>query len=192
MSIDLVLGSGSPRRAELLRQLRLSFDVLVPEIPEVHQVGESATEYVKRLSQQKAAAVTDRWRTAELPVLAADTVVVFEGDILEKPKDRQDGLNMLLRLSGKTHQVLTGVTISLEQQIETFVTETLVDFRKLTEAECEKYWDTGEPADKAGGYGAQGLGAIFVSRIDGSYSNVIGLPLAETAVCLGRFGIRLI
>jgi len=128
---------------------------------------------------------------ADIVVLCADTIVVLDGEILGKPKDEEDAVGMLLRMSDRRHLVATAVTVRrlADGFQESFRVETEVTFRHISELECRKYWLTGEPADKAGAYGIQGLGAIFVESITGSCSNVAGLPLRETAECLARFGI---
>ncbi len=184
----LVLGSESPRRATLLRQLGLPFDVVAPDIDEAARPGELPDVYVSRMAREKADAVRQIVGPARL-VLCADTTVTIDNEILGKPADEAESTAMLQRFSGSTHQVLTAVTVSHEERELHRVVETIVRFRPLTLIECQQYWRTGEPADKAGGYGIQGLGAIFVESVTGSYSNVVGLPLAETALALRQFGI---
>lgn len=182
------LASSSPRRADLLRQIGISFEVVAPHLDETPLPNEAPAMYVKRISAAKARKV-ETATASHLPVLAADTVVVFEGKLMGKPRNREDGLEMLTRLSGNTHQVISAVSLCHATLLETVSTETLVRFRKLTREEREKYWQTGEPLDKAGGYGIQGLGAVFVESIEGSYSGVVGLPLMETAGLLNKFGV---
>ncbi len=184
----LTLGSGSPRRAELMRQLGLEFDVLPPDIDETPHEGEPAAEYVARMSRSKSAALRDRVDPGRL-VLCADTTVAVDNRILGKPESREHCVEMLMALAGRQHQVLSGVSLSDGRDIQSCVVETIVSFRPLTKEECEKYWLTGEPVDKAGGYGIQGIGATLVESITGSYSNVVGLPLMETAAMLRTFGI---
>lgn len=185
--VDVLLASQSPRRQELLAQIGVRFAVVQVAVPEQHQPGESPEAYVLRLALAKAAA--GGRLHPEVPVLGADTVVVWRSQILEKPRDRAHGLTMLQQLSGTEHQVLTGIALCLgERQARRAVT-TQVRFRALEAAEAERYWDTGEPRDKAGGYGIQGCGAVFVEHLAGSYSNVVGLPLAETAQLFSEFGI---
>jgi septum formation protein len=123
-------------------------------------------------------------------ILAADTIVAIDGDILGKPGGRSDAIAMLQRLSAATHQVITSVTVRCGNRVETALVETVVQFRAISLEECSRYWLSGEPADKAGAYGIQGLGSIFIERLSGSYSNVVGLPLTETAVLLGGFGLE--
>jgi len=193
---ELVLASASPRRAQLLRQLNLNFRIITPDIDETPMPGEGAGEYVQRMANGKAAAAFGLLNTAagvnpELVVLCADTIVVLDGEILGKPAGEQAGIEMLLRLSNRAHQVLTSVTLGCpaRAQQENFSVQTEVSFGALERRDAERYWLSGEPQDKSGGYGIQGLGAIFVTSITGSGSNVAGLPLRETAACLARFGI---
>ncbi|MCH7741045.1 MAG: septum formation inhibitor Maf [Proteobacteria bacterium] len=191
---ELVLASGSPRRAELLSQIGLDYQVVIPDVDEAVHENELPMDYVARMSRQKASVVAAHLQSktalSEKIVLAADTVVVIDGDILGKPKDKSEAISMLLRLSGATHQVITSVSVRCASRVETAVVETNVQFRVLSYAECTRYWATGEPEDKAGAYGIQGLASIFVEKINGSYSNVVGLPLTETALLLLKFGIE--
>lgn len=187
MSADLLLASRSPRRAELLRTLGVSFAVVDVEVDETPHAGEPADSYVARLAGAKARA----GRAASgstLPVLAADTTVVCAGEILGKPADAADAARILRRLSGRWHTVFTGVALATDT-LAVQVVETRVRFRTLSESEIAAYWASGEPADKAGAYGIQGLGGALVARIEGSYSNVVGLPLAETVALLDACGI---
>lgn len=198
--IALVLGSASPRRSQLLRQLNLSFDVITPDIDETPMVGEQACDYAIRMSKGKSVAARHLLeadaadaskRDLEVVVLCADTIVVLDNEILCKPKDEEDAVNMLRRMSNRRHTVVTAVTVSrlADGYQESFSVETEVNFRQVNEQECRKYWLTGEPQDKSGAYGIQGIGAIFVESIIGSSSNVAGLPLRETADCLARLGM---
>ncbi len=188
--MQLVLASGSPRRKQLLEQLDISFVVETPEIDETANPGESADAYVKRLSAAKAEVVLARLDPGPAAVvLAADTTVVNEGNILGKPTSKKDGIDMLMSLSGKRHDVLTGVTVCSEQHTDTFSVSTSVKFCEVSIAEAEWYWRTGEPQDKAGGYGLQGIGAVFVESLSGCYSNVIGLPLSKTVSVLKQYGV---
>lgn len=186
-SVDLLLASQSPRRQELLRQIGVRFAVLSVNVPEVPEAGEAPGEYVQRLALAKAAAGSDRH--PQLPVLGADTVVVHRDRILEKPRDREHAVAMLMSLGGDTHRVLTGVALCVRGAQRVQVVTTEVQFREISRAEAERYWQTGEPADKAGGYGIQGLGAVFVAHLAGSYSNVVGLPLTETQALLAQFDV---
>ncbi len=191
ISRELVLASASPRRMALLRQLDLTYRQETPLIDESVGGDESPARYVERLSASKAEEVMRRHGTAENPViLAADTAVVVDGNILGKPESKKHGLEMLQMLADREHEVLTGVTVKDREKRTTFHVVTKVIFRPLSEKECEEYWNTGEPCDKAGGYGIQGAGASFVVGIEGSYSNVVGLPLAEVARALVEFGIE--
>lgn len=187
----LVLGSTSPRRAELLNQLRLDFEILRPNIDESPRQRETPKEYVSRMSNEKFHALQVGHNLAGGSVLlTADTVVVQSDRILGKPNSEAEGIEMLSNLSGEQHLVLTSVTIGTSQQYNRqFVVETKVQFRRLTMKEVEAYWRTGEPEDKAGAYGIQGIGAVLVDWIEGSYSNVVGLPLTETAQILAEFEI---
>ncbi|MDO6564074.1 Maf family protein [Amphritea sp. 1_MG-2023] len=185
---ELILASASPRRRELLQQIGVACRVKPVDIAEVHQPGESPAMFVERLAREKACAglaVAD----SDAVVLGADTVVVCHGDILGKPTDREDAISMLQQLSGSEHQVMTAVAVTNKERIRCLVVTTDVRFKTLTTAQCEQYWETGEPCDKAGAYGIQGLGAVFVAAIKGSYSAVVGLPLTETANLLAAFDI---
>jgi septum formation protein len=187
---DFYLASASPRRRELLAQLRYRFVPLQVDIDEVPRPGESGGELVLRLARQKAAAGARLVATSgPRPVLGADTAVVVDGRILGKPDSLADALDMLGALGGRTHRVLTGVALLREGRVREALSETAVAFRPLSRAEIEAYWQTGEPRDKAGGYAIQGLAAAFVERIEGSYSGVVGLPLFETARLLQDSGI---
>jgi septum formation protein len=190
MVSHIILASGSPRRAELLSQVGLDYTVVVPDVDELAHDGESPRNFVSRMSREKASKVARLAATGDDLVVAADTIVVIEGDILGKPRDRSDAISMLLRLSGRPHEVMTSVAVQKKDRLETELVETIVRFRTLNLDECRRYWLSGEAKDKAGAYGIQGLGAIFVESIEGSYSNVVGLPLAETASLLLEFGVQ--
>ena len=193
MSVKLILASGSPRRANLLQQIGLTFEVVRPDIDETVDLGESAVGYAARMSAAKMLRSKALLKEAgEAVILCADTIVVLDGEIVGKPETRFDAISVLQRMSGKKHQVLTSVTIgeTISSKQRSFFVETIVTFRQLSLSECEAYWETGEPADKSGSYGIQGLGSIFVAGIDGSPSNVAGLPLMETAAELKSFGIE--
>ncbi|EHN71185.1 Maf family protein [Aliivibrio fischeri] len=190
MEAQVFLASGSPRRKELLTQLGYQFDVLSVDVEEIHQEHETALMYVERLSKDKAQAgvkAIEKTKSKYTPVLGSDTIVVIDGVILEKPKDFEDAKRMLLALSGRQHQVMTAVTIATPEKIRTKTVITQVWFKTLSEQEIEQYWESGEPCDKAGSYGIQGSGGRFVSRIDGSYHAVMGLPLMETDQLLHQF-----
>ena len=184
----LILASASPRRQELLAQLGVHFTVDPADIDESVRPAEGASAYVQRMAREKAAAVQCR-REDGLSVLAADTTVVLEGDILGKPTDHFSGLGMLARLSGRTHSVFTAVCLMQGDECVEVAVETRVTFVTLSREVCERYLATDEPWDKAGSYGIQGLGGALVSRIEGSYSNVVGLPLAETWQLLAARGV---
>lgn len=192
---DFILASASPRRRELLRQIGCRFHVSPEEIDESVVKSETAEAYVSRISQQKARAgwlrQNDECREnhSALPVLGADTSVVIAGEVFGKPRDQEHAVSMLLQLSDTEHQVLSSVTMVNGETERTLLSDTRVRFRALTRAECERYWLTGEPRDKAGAYAIQGLGAVFVEQISGSYSGVVGLPLAETCELLKTFGL---
>lgn len=183
----LLLASASPRRAELLRQIRLPFEVRlpVPAVDESLLPGESPDEYVLRLAYAKAQAVEAPGRV----VIAADTTVVLEGRVLGKPGDAAEAQRMLLALAGRSHQVLTAVAARKDAVCERALVRTSVRFRAISQAEAAAYVQTREGFDKAGAYAIQGLGAVFVAGIEGSYSNVVGLPLAETEALLVALGV---
>jgi septum formation protein len=186
------LASASPRRSELLRQIGVPFQVRPAAIEEAHTRGEEPDAYVLRLAAAKARAVwarvADDGEDAR-PVLAADTAVVLEGRVLGKPVDAGDAEAMLAELSGRAHRVLTAVAIASDAASDTLLCESEVRFRATTAAERRAYCATGEPFDKAGGYGIQGRAAVFVEHLRGSYSAVVGLPLLETATLLKRHGV---
>lgn len=184
--ISLYLASGSPRRQELLTQLGLPFERLNAAVEERQQPGEQPVEYVCRLSQQKAEAGV-AIALQDIPVLGADTLVVLDDEVLEKPRDAAHARQMLMRLSAKTHQVITAVTLADRQRHLTCHVVTWVTFRQLSEQEISDYIASGEPMDKAGAYGIQGKGGCFVRRIEGSYYAVVGLPLVETGELFATF-----
>lgn len=187
---QLYLASSSPRRRELLAQIGLPFHIVPASIDESLQDGESATAYVERLARGKAlAGLHFLAQRADVCVLGADTAVVLDGHILGKPADRAEALAMLQALSGREHEVLTAVAVANRDRCEARVVSSRVTFRAVSMEEAERYWETGEPHDKAGGYAIQGLAAVFVSRVEGSYSAVVGLPLCETAALLADFSI---
>jgi septum formation protein len=173
---SIVLASASPRRAELLRAAGFVFDILPAHVDERVHDAEAPAAYVQRVAIDKARAIHDR-RPGHI-VLAADTTVVVDRHILAKPRDAGDARRMLRLLSGRSHDVLTGVAIASQAGIDAEIATTTVEFARLSEEEIDWYIATGEPADKAGAYGIQGLASRFVTRIEGSYSNVVGLPVA--------------
>lgn len=182
----LILASGSPRRAELLEQIRLGFEVSVPDVDETPHAGEAAADYVVRMAESKAAAVQPE---PDAVVLAADTVVVLDEQILGKPADREAGIAMLLALGGREHLVMTAIAARSAEQQASALVSTGVRFVPIDRALAEAYWATGEGSDKAGSYGIQGIGGILAESITGSYSAVVGLPLPETERLLGGLGI---
>ena len=185
---EIVLASQSPRRQDLLRQIGVRFTAIPVLVEEVPRSGEIAVDYVHRVAAAKSAAGLATIRTA-LPVLAADTEVVLDGRIMGKPRDLAHAAELLSELSGRSHLVLSAVSLRLGERHWTAFSETEVSLRALDRSEMESYWLTGEPCDKAGAYAIQGYGALFVRRIAGSYSGVVGLPLFETAELLRRVGI---
>lgn len=199
---DLYLASASPRRRELLAQIGLRIEVVPQSVPEQHLDTESPEQYVQRLALEKAqAGLAMLGENRQRPVLGADTAVVVDGRVLGKPADESDALVMFRQLSGRKHRVLSAVAVvgkgnlgqyRVEYQERVCLSQSWVHFRAVTDAECQAYWRTGEPADKAGGYGIQGLAALFIERLEGSYSGVMGLPLFETGELLRQFGIQVL
>jgi len=185
----LILASKSPRRAELLKQMGLQFEVRSSDIDEVSHFGEAAEKFVERMAYEKAGACE---AGPETIVIGADTIVELDGLILGKPADRAAGIGMLMDLSGRTHRVFTGIALMRGDARSQCVVSTKVRFRQIEYTEAERYWDLGEPEDKAGGYGIQGLGGVFVAQIEGSYSNVMGLPIFETAQLLASNGMKVL
>ena len=183
---SLYLASGSPRRQELLTQLGVSFERIVTGIDEQRAEGESAQQYVSRLAREKAQAGVARV-PRDLPVLGADTIVILNGEVLEKPHDADHAARMLRKLSGQMHQVMTAVALADRQHVLDCLVVTEVTFRVLTDDDIAAYIASGEPMDKAGAYGIQGLGGCFVRKINGSYHAVVGLPLVETYELLSNF-----
>ncbi len=182
----LYLASGSPRRRELLTLLDVPFEVLKTEVEELRRPEESAQEYVQRLAQDKARAGV-MVAPQDLPVLGADTIVVLNGQVLEKPRDKAHAQEILSALSGQQHQVITAVSLADKQEVLSTMVVTDVTFRVLSQLEISDYIATGEPMDKAGAYGIQGKGGCFVRTISGSYHAVVGLPLVETHELLSHF-----
>jgi septum formation protein len=184
----LILASSSPRRAELLRAAGIDFTVRAAGVDEAIAPDEPPRDYVVRLSREKARAVV---RGDEL-ALAADTTVVINGEIIGKPADAEEAGRMLRALSGQWHEVLTGVTLARADRIISAVSSTRVKFAELSEAEIKWYVSTGEPMDKAGAYAIQGHASLFVEGIEGSYSNVVGLPMQLTYQLARQMGVELI
>jgi septum formation protein len=192
MALPLVLGSGSPRRRELLARAGVAFEVMPADIAEEARPGEAPAALAERLAREKARAVAARIGTSPRRiVLGADTIVVIDGDVLGKPRDAEDAVRLLGRLVGRAHVVLTGVAIVASDRIDAAATRVVasrVAMRAATEAEIRRYVATGEPLDKAGAYAAQGEGRRFIASIEGSESNVIGLPIDETLALLRAEG----
>lgn len=191
------LASASPRRRELLTQIGVQFELAPVDIDETPKPGEGAQSYVERLAREKAvtslAAIRadgDNNDASRAVVLGSDTSVIINNEILTKPEDTADAKRMLQRLSGNSHQVFTAVAVVSQQKQSIISVTTDVCFRPLSDDEIDAYIATSEPMDKAGSYGIQGKGAILVDKISGSYSNVVGLPLTETAALLKSFNIE--
>lgn len=183
----LVLASKSPRRAELLEQIGVAFIAISVDIDESVRPSEPVQHYVLRLAEEKAKAGFQL--SSGRPSLGSDTAVYCQGSIFGKPQDKADAMRMLKRMSGDWHDVYTAVAIYDGQKLKSLCVRSSVRFRELHDSECEAYWQTGEPADKAGAYGIQGKGAVFVQELKGSYSGVMGLPLCETASLVAEFGL---
>lgn len=194
------LASRSPRRRELLKQIGIAFELLLlredlrrgADVDEAPAPGESPAAYVSRVARAKAEAGWIRIASRRLqphPVLAADTTVVLDGEIIGKPADARDAQQLLQRLSGKTHYVLTAIAVARRERIDTALSTSAVDFREIGADEIQRYVASGEALDKAGAYAIQGRAAVFVRAIRGSYSGIMGLPVFETAELLGRFDV---
>jgi nucleoside triphosphate pyrophosphatase len=179
--VRLILASASPRRADLLRAAGFTFETVVADVDEQPRAGESPLTYVRRLAAEKSAAGLKAWTTPDAIILGADTTVVVDGDILGKPRDDEESAAMLRRLSGRRHEVLTGISIRQGAYELGRVETTAVWFAALTKEDIAEYVASGEGRDKAGAYAIQGLASRFVPRIEGSYSNVVGLPVAAVA-----------
>jgi septum formation protein len=193
-SASICLASASPRRGELLRQIGVGYVVQPANLDEAERSGESPAEYVERLARAKAEWVwqaRQQSRLEPLPVLGSDTTVTVNGLVLGKPRDEAALLNTFAQLSGREHEVLSAVALVTASGIHARLSRTRVRFRVVTSDEVRTYWATGEPRDKAGGYAIQGYGAVFIESIAGSYSGVMGLPLAETAELLVAAGVQL-
>ena len=182
--LRLLLASQSPRRSDLLAQMGLTFEIEPAAVDETPKSGEKAGNYVRRLAQSKAQA---RWRPGYLN-LGADTIVFIDDRLLGKPENEAHSIDMLLQLSGRTHQVATGIALFDGEETWSEVVTSNVLFRSITRREAKAYWATGEPRDKAGSYALQGFGGIFVQSIEGSHSSIIGLPMAETEQLLNQAG----
>jgi len=196
-TFSIILASQSPRRHALLAQMAIDFTIQICAIDETPLAQEQPATYVERLAREKAqagfeiqqACGASSTNSATTVVIGADTTVVSAGQILGKPKNQADAVRMLLQLSGRTHEVYTGVAVCNAKRMESQVVVSKVTFRQISPKEAHSYWQTGEPGDKAGGYGIQGIGSIFVERIEGSSSAVMGLPTLQTERLLESFNI---
>jgi septum formation protein len=187
--MQMLLSSGSPRRKELLSLLGIPFGVVAPNIPEVKQLNETPETFCLRVSREKAILVAQKFPDAL--VIGADTIVVIDGTILGKPRGPSEAYDFLMLLQDKMHSVLTGYTIALGNHSLSKVVKTKVRFRAMTAKEISWYVSTGEPMDKAGAYAVQGIGSLFIEKIHGCYTNVIGLPLSHLYKDLKKFGVQL-
>jgi len=186
MGNAFILASGSARRLELLGQIGLEPTVQAVDIDESPHLGESGLELVRRLAESKAMAIPE----SEVPVLGADTIVMLGNQVYGKPTSRLHCLDMLLSMSGKKHKVITSVCVCSGSQKLAATVHSIVTMSHISDVAAEQYWQTGEPNGKAGGYAIQGKGAMFVEHLEGSYSNVVGLPLYESAQLLSKVGIN--
>lgn len=184
---EIILASASPRRKELLETAGLSFTVKVADVEEIIEENMSADAVVRSLALQKAAAVAKD--NADAVVIGADTVVVLDGEILGKPKSKENAVELLMKLSGRSHTVYTGVAMIQGEKIKNFSEATEVEFYSLSEEEIEAYVATGEPMDKAGAYGIQGRGCVLIRKINGDYFNVVGLPVSAVYRELRDFNV---
>ena len=187
----ILLASASPRRRELLAQIGVEFETFAVEADEIPKLGETPGHYVQRVAAEKSL-LAQRASPLQLPVLGADTEVVLDGEIFGKPIDFDHARTLLRRLSGREHTVLSAVSLRLGDQHWQALSVNKVTFRAITEAEISAYWQTGEPCDKAGAYAIQGLGAVFIERLEGSFSGVMGLPIFETAKLLQKVGVQIL
>lgn len=193
--MQIVLASQSPRRSELLKQLGLNFEIRASDIDESNSMGLKASELVGHLAFEKARVIAeDSNFNTESIVIGADTVVVREGTILGKPRDREDAFNMLKSLSGSWHEVMTGVAVIDVNSFkyDKIIEITRVKMKELTNETINAYIDSGEPLDKAGAYGIQGLGAVLIDRIEGCYFNVVGLPISKLSDSLKNYGVYIL
>jgi len=193
--VKIVLASASPRRAQLLGALGLTFEVMVPDVDEEPAAGETPSELVARLARSKADLVASRLTdpdAARTLVIAADTTVTIDGEVINKPGDEAENRAFIRRLAGREHEVFTGHALAFGGELECVVVRTAVEFRPLTEPEVARYCASGEGRDKAGGYGIQGLGASLVAGVRGCYPNVMGLSLVNVVLAARRLGIELV
>lgn len=185
LSIPLILASSSPRRRELLQQLGLQFEIVSPDINEDVRENESAESYVQRLAIEKASVILAQY--PQHLIISADTTVCCDGEIMGKAETLEQAVAMWSKLSGRWHDVLTGVCVTTQQQQRCCVVSTKVQFQPLTAQQMQAYWATGEPLGKAGAYAIQGIASQFIPQIQGSYTNVVGLPLHEVVMMLQAF-----
>ena len=184
----LILASSSPRRADLMRRLGLSFIIRPADIDETYTAGESPADHAERLAREKAVAIASQ--SPHAVVVGSDTIVVLDGEVLGKPRGPEDAVRMLRRLSGREHEVFTGVAVAAGCEVVSALERVRVRFRELSELECREYVETGEPMDKAGAYGIQGYGSAIVEAIQGDYFAVMGLPIVRLLDLLRRMGHR--
>jgi septum formation protein len=188
--MKVILASASPRRAELLRQIGVEFEVRAVDIDETPKLGEKAQDYVRRLALEKAKAAREFYQHENVIIIGSDTSVIVDEEILGKPSDKEHALSMLKKLSARTHKVMTSVAV-LGMQETCIVNINQVTFAEITDKELDQYWQTGEPRGKAGSYAIQGKAAMFITHLEGSFSGVMGLPLYETAQLLKQNGLNL-
>ena len=195
---QIYLASSSPRRRELLTQLGVTFEIVPQDVSEIRLEGEKPEQYVERLAMEKAkAGLRNLGKNPSGPVLGADTAVVVDDVVFGKPVDKSQAIAMLQQLSGRQHRVLSAVAVVGRDKLgqdraRVCVNASVVDFRPISKEEVRAYWDSGEPADKAGAYAIQGKAAIFIKRLEGSFSGVMGLPLFEAGELLAEFGIEIL
>ena len=182
---QIILASASPRRAELLDQVGISYEIQSVDINEDPMLNESAVDLVQRLAIEKSQAI----KNADKPVIGSDTLGLMGGQLLVKPTDVENSIKMLSAMSGNWHEILTAVAITYKDNTTVLLNRNRVLFRKISQDEMIRYWETGEPQDKAGSYAVQGIAAMFIERIEGSYSGIMGLPLFETMQLLNDLGI---
>lgn len=188
MNNKVVLASSSPRRSEFLKNMGIPFEVIVPSVDESPLENESPVELVKRLAYIKAKAISDKVK--DRVILAADTIVVIDDDILGKPKDREDAFLMIKKLQDRTHQVYSAVCVAFNDEFNVELEKTNVTFSKIPDALIRKYVATGECDDKSGSYAVQGIATMFVEKVEGSVSSVVGLPCVKTRLMLQKYGIE--
>lgn len=184
----MILASSSPRRKELLKQIGLEVEIQPADIDETPGVNENPEKYVQRMAMEKAICIRSKLGSA-VPIISGDTIVVVDGSILGKPSSESQFRDMMQQLSGRQHEVLSAFTLLCKEINETSIQRTAVWFRPLSDLDIEEYWLSGEPEGRAGGYAIQGLGALFVERIEGSYSSVMGFPIFEIGQMLSKYGL---